>query len=50
VRFLVVAYSMIGATAVGLGLYIMHPAAAAIWAGAYVLVDAWRLGNVQPRE
>lgn len=49
-RFAIVAYSLTGAAAVGFGLYLLHPAAAAIWGGAYVLFDSWRLGNVQPRE
>lgn len=49
-KYAVVGYSLIGASAIGFGLWMLHPAAAAIWGGAYVLFDAWRLGNVQPRE
>lgn len=49
-QFAIVAYSLIGAASIGYGLFLVHPAAAAIWGGAYVLVDAWRLGNVQPRK
>lgn len=49
-KYIVVGYALAGATAVGYGLWLLHPAAAAIWGGAYVLFDSWRLSNVQPRE